>query len=84
MSWARFCDSNPNRVQNPLNESFSKEGFDLIMTAGAASAVQKQRPSLEDEVFRLKLEWMMAKTEEDKRKISNELREKIGLSQQKQ
>jgi len=40
--------------------------------------VQKQKPSLEEEVFRLKLEWIMAKTDSDKRKISEEIRKRIG------
>lgn len=55
-----------------------------MMTPGTASAVQKQRPSLEDEVFGLKLEWMTAKTDDEKRRISQEIRAKVGLSQQKQ
>lgn len=48
------------------------------LTPGSASAVQKQKPSLEEEVFRLKLEWIMAKTPEEKQRISQEIRNKIG------
>ena len=54
------------------------------MAPGTASAVQKQRPTLEEEVFRLKLEWIMAKTDEDKRKISDEIRKRLGLSSKEQ
>jgi len=45
-----------------------------------ASAVQKQKPGLEEEVFRLKLEWIMAKTDGDKLKISEEIRKRIGIT----
>ena len=48
------------------------------------TAVQKPKPSLEEEVFRLKLEWIMAKTSEEKRRISEEIRKKIGSSVKKQ
>jgi hypothetical protein len=54
-----------------------------MMSPGAASAVQKQKPTLEEEIFRLKLEWMMAKTDVDKGRISEEIRRRIGLSQTK-
>lgn len=54
------------------------------MSPGTASSVQKQRPSLEEEVFRLKLEWMMARTDEEKRRISHEIRNKIGLAATRQ
>jgi hypothetical protein len=54
-----------------------------VLTSGAASAVQKQKLSLEEEIFRLKLEWMIAKTEADKRKISEEIRKRIRVSQMK-
>lgn len=53
---------------------------DQVLAPGAASAVQKQKPSLEEEVFRLKLEWMVAKTDVDKRKISEEIRKRIGIA----
>ena len=49
------------------------------MTPGSASAVQKEKPSLEEEVFRLKLEWMMAKTDDEKQRISEEIRRKLGV-----
>jgi hypothetical protein len=48
------------------------------LTSGSASAVQKEKPSLEEEVFRLKLEWLMAKTDDEKRKLSEEIRRKLG------
>lgn len=48
------------------------------MSPGTASAIQKEKPSLEEEVFRLKLEWIMAKTDDEKQKISEEIRTKLG------
>jgi hypothetical protein len=48
------------------------------LSSGSASAVQKQKPSLEEEVFRLKLEWLMAKTDDEKRRLSEEIRRKLG------
>jgi hypothetical protein len=48
------------------------------LTSGSASAVQKEKPSLEEEVFRLKLEWLMAKTDDEKRRLSEEIRRKLG------
>ena len=52
----------------------------MLLAPGTASTVQKQQPSLEEEVFRLKLEWMMAKTDDEKRRISSEIRSKLGLA----
>ena len=54
------------------------------MAPGTSSAVQKQKPSLEEEVFRLKLEWIMAKTDDEKRRISDEIRRKLGLIPKKE
>jgi len=54
-----------------------------VLASGTASAVQEQKPSLEEEVFRLKLEWMMAKGDDEKRRISEEIRRKIGLTPKK-
>jgi hypothetical protein len=48
------------------------------VASSSASAVQKQKPSLEEEVFRLKLEWLMAKTDDEKRRLSEEIRRKLG------
>jgi hypothetical protein len=56
----------------------SKIGDRSTLTSGSASAVQKQKPSLEEEVFRLKLEWLMAKTDDEKRRLSEEIRRKLG------
>jgi len=39
--------------------------------------VQKQNVSLEDRVFKLKLEWMMAKDDDERRRISEEIRRLI-------
>jgi hypothetical protein len=54
------------------------------LAPGSASAVQKQKPSLEEEVFRLKLEWVMAKTDDEKRRLSEEIRRKLGQSAKKE
>jgi hypothetical protein len=50
------------------------------LAPGTTSAVQKQKPTLEQEVFKLKLEWMMAKTDDEKRRISEQIRQLIGVS----
>jgi hypothetical protein len=39
---------------------------------------------LEEEVFRLKLEWVMAKDDDEKRRISEEIRRKLGLVPKKE
>jgi len=49
------------------------------LATGTTSAVQKQKPTLEQEVFRLKLEWIMAKNDDEKRRISEEIRRRIGV-----
>ncbi|OLB70510.1 hypothetical protein AUI06_06350 [archaeon 13_2_20CM_2_52_21] len=54
-----------------------------IMASSQASAVQKQKPTLEEEVFKLKLEWMMAKNDDEKRRISEEIRRRIGFTPSK-
>jgi hypothetical protein len=51
--------------------------------SGTTSAVQKQKPTLEQEVFRLKLQWMMAKNDDEKRQISEEIRRRIGVTPSK-
>ena len=53
------------------------------MVPGEASTVQRQKPSLEEEVFRLKMEWIMAKTDEEKRRVSKEIRNRLGLDANK-
>lgn len=50
------------------------------LSSGTTSAVQKQKPTLEQEVFRLKLQWMMAKNDDEKRKISEDIRRRIGVA----
>jgi len=49
------------------------------LATGTTSAVQKQEPTLEQEVFKLKLEWIMAKNDDEKRRISEEIRRRIGV-----
>ncbi|MBO0887795.1 hypothetical protein J2P12_01700 [Candidatus Bathyarchaeota archaeon] len=61
----------------------SNIGSGLQLAPGTASAVQKQRPSLEEEIFRLKLQWIMAKTDEEKQRISDEILKKLGLAPKK-
>jgi hypothetical protein len=48
-----------------------------------ANTVQKQNASVEDRVFKLKLEWMMAKNDEERRKISEEIRRLIQTTPSK-
>jgi len=53
------------------------------MASTPTSVVQKQKPTLEEEVFRLKLQWMMAKNDDEKRLISEEIRRRIGVTPSK-
>jgi hypothetical protein len=53
------------------------------LASGTTSAVQKQKPTLEQEVFKLKLQWMMAKNDDEKRRISEEIRQRIGFDPSK-
>ncbi|TMI67957.1 hypothetical protein E6H11_08015 [Candidatus Bathyarchaeota archaeon] len=53
------------------------------MASTPTSVVQKQKPTLEEEVFKLKLEWMMAKNDDEKRRISEEIRRLIGFTPSK-
>ncbi|TMI67192.1 hypothetical protein E6H12_00500 [Candidatus Bathyarchaeota archaeon] len=53
------------------------------MASTPTSVVQKQKPTLEEEVFKLKLEWMMAKNDDEKRRISEEIRRRIGFTNSK-
>lgn len=46
--------------------------------------MQKEKQSLEAEVFKLKLQWMMAKDDDEKRRISEEIRRRIGSTPPKQ
>ncbi len=59
-------------------------GVRSALAPGTASAVQKQKPSLEEEVFKLKLEWIMAKSDDEKRRLAAEIRKKMGLEPMKQ
>jgi hypothetical protein len=45
--------------------------------------VQKQNVSLEDRVFKLKLQWMMAKYDNERQKISEEIRRLIQMTPSK-
>ncbi len=49
------------------------------LTSNTTSTVEKQKPTLEQEVFKLKLEWMMAKNDDEKQRISEEIRRRIGF-----
>jgi hypothetical protein len=44
---------------------------------------RKENVSLEDRVFKLKLEWMMAKDDNERRKISEEIRRLIQTTRSK-
>jgi hypothetical protein len=49
------------------------------LASNTTSIVEKQKPTLEQEVFKLKLEWMMAKNDDEKRRISEEIRRRMGI-----
>jgi len=53
------------------------------LASNTTTAVQKQKPTLEQEEFKLKLEWMMAKSDDEKRRISEEIRRLIGFTPSK-
>ena len=48
-----------------------------MATTSMVDILQKQNASLEDRVFKLKLEWMMAKDDNERRRISEEIRQLI-------
>ena len=54
------------------------------LTSSTASTAQTEKESLEASVFKLKLLWMMAKDEDEKRRISEEIRRRIGSTPVKQ
>ena len=54
------------------------------LTSSTTSPVQKEKESLESAVFKLKLQWMMAKDDDQKRKISEEIRRLNGSTPSKQ
>src|SRR5262245_51949875 len=64
----------------PVKSQAWKIGAGSNLPPDTASPVQKQRPSLEEEIFRLKLEWIMAKTDEEKQRVSLEIRERMGVA----
>ncbi len=45
-----------------------------MASTSMVNTVQKENVSLEDRVFKLKLEWMMAKDDNERRRISEEIR----------
>jgi hypothetical protein len=47
------------------------------------NTVQKENVSLEDRVFKLKLQWMMAKDDSERQKISEEIRRLIQTTPSK-
>jgi hypothetical protein len=48
-----------------------------------ADTMQKQNASLEDRVFKLKLQWMMAKDDNERRRISEEIRSLVQATPSK-
>lgn len=53
-----------------------------VAPTSMASTVQKQS-SVEDRVFKLKLEWMIAKDDNERRRISEEIRRLIQSTSSK-
>src|SRR5260370_9172512 len=51
-----------------------------ILASGTTSAVQKQKQTLEQDVFKLKLQWMIAKSDDEKRRITQEIRRLTGFT----
>jgi len=51
--------------------------------ASMVDTVQKQNASLQDRVFKLKLQWMMAKDDNERRRISEEIRRLIQTTPSK-
>jgi hypothetical protein len=47
------------------------------------NTVQEENASLEDRVFKLKLQWMMAKDDNERRRISEEIRRLIRTTPSK-
>src|SRR5712691_2961583 len=87
-SW-RFSDSPSGQLldsnsllagSESVKSVVGEPGLTTTLASGTTSAVQKQKPTLEQEVFRLKLQWMMAKNDDEKRRISEEIRRLIGFS----
>ncbi len=54
------------------------------LTPSTTSTAQNEKESLESAVFKLKLQWMMAKDDDEKRRISEEIRRRIRSSPTKQ
>jgi hypothetical protein len=50
---------------------------------GMVDTVQKENVSLEDRVFKLKLQWMMAKDDNERKQISEEIRRLIQTTPSK-
>ena len=48
-----------------------------MASTSMANTLQKENVSIEDRVFKLKLEWMMAKDDNERRRISEEIRRLI-------
>jgi len=48
-----------------------------MASTSVVNTVQKENVSLEDRVFKLKLEWMMAKDDNERHRISEEIRRLI-------
>ena len=53
------------------------------MNPNTATPVQKTKQSLEEEIFRLKLEWVMAKTDDEKQRLSRLIRDRMGQAAKK-
>jgi len=54
-----------------------------MASTSMVNTVQKENVSVEDRVFKLKLEWMMAKDDNERRRISEEIRRLIQSTSSK-
>ncbi len=54
------------------------------MATLTSSTTQREKETLESAIFKLKLQWMMAKDDDQKRKISEEIRRRLGSTPAKQ
>ncbi|HEX9429550.1 MAG TPA: hypothetical protein VF944_04165 [Candidatus Bathyarchaeia archaeon] len=54
-----------------------------MASTSVVNTVQKENVSIEDRVFKLKLEWMIAKDDNERRRISEEIRRLIQTTPSK-
>src|SRR5712664_1785750 len=77
----QLSDSNPLLIGSESVKSVVAERrLTTTLASGTTSAVQKQKQTLEQDVFKLKLQWMIAKNDDEKRRISEEIRRRIDFT----